>query len=274
MGKKMLTRIVIGAGLIGVLAGVAWIDLSLLQDAWATRVLLWVIAALSIHEGLALAGRRVECYPGLALFAAVSIAAVVIPAIIMRTEVGTELLLLAGLAGAGIRFLGLAPVRSAATAFPEAAILFAMLMYVGGGLLFLDRILVHQGVAATFAVVAISKSSDVAGYFVGTLIGRRRIAPAVSPKKSWEGTIAAVLGSGGMAMLLRETIGQGIGNAFVIGILIGAASFLGDLIESGFKRWADAKDSSTLLPEFGGFLDMVDGVLVAAPVAVVCLFGS
>ena len=178
MVKKMLTRIVIGAGLIGVLAGVAWLGLSVLDGAWATRVLLWVIAALSVHEGLALAGRRVECYPGLTLFAAVSIAAVVIPSIIWRSEVGPEMLLLAGLAGAGVRFLGLAPVRSSATAFPEAAVLFAMIAYVGGGLLFLDRILVHQGVAATFAVVAISKSSDVAGYFVGTLIGRHRIAPA------------------------------------------------------------------------------------------------
>ena len=124
------------------------------------------------------------------------------------------------------------------------------------------------------SIVAISKISDVCGYFVGTLIGKRRIAPAVSPKKSWEGTIAAVLGSGGMAVLLRDQIGQDVVHAFVIGLLIGAASFLGDLIESGFKRWGGVKDSSALLPEFGGFLDMLDGILLAAPVAVVCLFGS
>jgi phosphatidate cytidylyltransferase len=65
-----------------------------------------------------------------------------------------------------------------------------------------------------------------------------------------------------------------VAHAFVIGLLIGAASFLGDLIESGFKRWGGVKDSSALLPEFGGFLDMLDGILLAAPVAVVCLFGS
>jgi phosphatidate cytidylyltransferase len=60
----------------------------------------------------------------------------------------------------------------------------------------------------------------------------------------------------------------------VIGGLIGVFSFLGDLVESGLKRWADVKDSASLLPEFGGVLDMLDGVLVAAPVAAICLYGG
>ena len=62
--------------------------------------------------------------------------------------------------------------------------------------------------------------------------------------------------------------------AAAVGAMIGAATFLGDLLESGLKRWAGVKDSSGLLPEFGGFLDLVDGILMAAPVAVVCLYGA
>jgi len=271
---KMAIRIVVGLCLVAALALVAWLDLAVLEQPLASRVLIWVMAMLAFHEVATICGRRVDCYPGLALFGAVAIAAVALPAVLWQAEVRPELILLAGMVGAGIRFLGMAPLRSAPSAFPEAMILFGGVLYTAGGLAFLDRIVVAEGVAMAFAIVAVSKTSDVCGYFIGTLIGRHRIAPAVSPKKTWEGTIAAVLGSGGMAVLLREYLHQDIPHALGFGLIIGAASFLGDLIESGFKRWADTKDSSALLPEFGGFLDMLDGILVAAPVAVVCLFGS
>ena len=147
---------------------------------------------------------------------------------------------------------------------------------MAGLISFLDRIVVVGGVTTAYAVVAVSKTSDICGYLVGKTIGRKRIAPAVSPKKSWEGTIAGVLGSIGVAVLLAPELGPGLPAwlAVVVGTLIGVASFLGDLIESGIKRWADVKDSASLLPEFGGVLDMLDGVLVAAPVAAVCLYGG
>jgi phosphatidate cytidylyltransferase len=271
---KMAIRIVVGACIVAALALIGWLDLAVLETPIASRILLWTLAVLAFHEVVTIAGRRVEVYPGLAVFGAVAVAAVVIPAIVWRAPLQPELVFLAGLVGAGIRFLGLAPIRSSNTAFPEALVIFAGVAYTAGALAFLDRILFERGVAVAFSVVVVSKTSDVCGYFVGSLVGRRRIAPAVSPKKTWEGTIAAVLGSGGAAVLLRGPLEQDWPYALAIGLLIGAASFLGDLIESGFKRWADVKDSSALLPEFGGFLDMLDGILVAAPVAVVCLFGS
>ncbi|MEM8885475.1 MAG: phosphatidate cytidylyltransferase [Planctomycetota bacterium] len=270
----MAIRISIGTVLVATLVGIGWLDLQVFERPLASRILLWAMAVLALHEALAIAGKRVECYPGLALFGGVAVLAVVTPAILWRSEVQPELIFLAALVGAGIRFVGMAPIRSSPSAFPEAAVLFGAILYTAGALTYLDRILVQEGVLVVLCIVAISKMSDICGYFVGTLIGKRRIAPAVSPKKSWEGTIAAVLGSAGLAVLLREQIGQDTLNAFFIGLLIGAASFLGDLIESGFKRWGGVKDSSTLLPEFGGFLDMLDGVLLAAPVAVICLFGS
>jgi len=271
---RMATRILIGAALIALLAGVGWLDLHVFARPLASRIALWAMAIMALMEVLAIAARRVECYPGVGLYGAVAVAAVVVPALVWQAAVPPQLILIAAMLGAGIRFLGLAPLRTAQAAFPEAAVLFAAILYTAGTLAYLDRILLGQGVVVMLCIVAISKISDICGYFVGTLIGKRRIAPAVSPKKSWEGTLAAVLGSGGLAALLHERLGQDVPHAFVIGLLIGAASFMGDLIESGLKRWGDVKDSSTLLPEFGGFLDMLDGILLAAPVAVVCLFGS
>ena len=147
--------------------------------------------------------------------------------------------------------------------------------YTGGLLSFLDRLLLAPGgVATVFAVVAVSKVSDVAGFLIGSTLGKKRIAPALSPKKSWEGSVAGVLASAGLAALLSKELAGPPLFAALIGAMIGAASLLGDLTESGFKRWAGAKDSARMIPEFGGFLDLVDGILLAAPVAVVCLHGS
>ncbi|MGH7162220.1 MAG: phosphatidate cytidylyltransferase, partial [Planctomycetota bacterium] len=131
-----------------------------------------------------------------------------------------------------------------------------------------------ESVGTALAVVGVAKASDICAYFVGSLIGRRRILPAVSPKKTWEGTIAGLLGSAGVAALLsRELVGPPWWSA-ILGLLIGAAAFLGGVFSSGLKRWAGAKDSASLIPEFGGILDLMDSVLLAAPVAVVLLYGG
>jgi phosphatidate cytidylyltransferase len=110
--------------------------------------------------------------------------------------------------------------------------------------------------------------SDTGAYYVGSAFGKHRMAPMISPKKSWEGAVGGVLGS---------TVGALIGHfwffrrlplehALVLGLVLSAAGILGDLAESLLKRTAGVKDSSTLLPGHGGVLDRVDSLLVAAPV--------
>jgi len=270
----MAKRIGIGAGLIAVLLGVYLLDTFVLGRPFASRALLWLLALGGLFELLAVGGRKVECNPGLFFYGAVAILAVVTPYLASGSPVPGTLLVLAAVIGGGIRLLGMAPLRSAAVAFPEALLLAGGILYVGGLCGFLDRILVVSGVPTAFAVVAVSKVSDILGYLVGKTLGRKRIVPAVSPQKTWEGTIAGLLGSAGLAALLAPELVGPPAFAAVIGLLIGLASFLGDLAESGLKRWAGVKDSAALLPEFGGFLDLLDGVLVAAPVAVICLYGS
>jgi phosphatidate cytidylyltransferase len=266
----MKTRLLIGSLLVAALVGVFALDQFVFETAGASRVLLWLLGLGALHEALAIAGKRVETNPGLFFFGAIAVVAVVAPYIHLGTAVPGVFLALAALLAGSVRFLGMAPLRSAPAAFPEAAILGGSILYTAGLLGFLDALVVHS-VATAFAVLAVSKTTDILGYLVGSRIGKHKIAPAVSPKKSWEGTLAGVLGAGGVAVLLRDSLAGPAWFAFLLGVCIGVASLIGDLVESGFKRWAGVKDSSALLPEFGGFLDMLDGVLVAAPVAYVLL---
>jgi len=108
---------------------------------------------------------------------------------------------------------------------------------------------------------------DTAAYYVGTLLGRRRLAPKISPNKTWEGAGGALVGS---------VIGAGVAHAWFyqslplrhvvpIGLILGAAGLLGDLAESVIKRACGVKDSSSLLPGHGGCLDRTDNLLFSAP---------
>lgn len=108
--------------------------------------------------------------------------------------------------------------------------------------------------------------ADSAAYFAGKRFGRRKLAPAISPGKTWEGVY------GGLAAVALFALGVclwlGISPLFVIGLLIIAAwSVIGDLFESMIKRQAGKKDSGTLLPGHGGVLDRIDGLTSTLPLA-------
>lgn len=121
--------------------------------------------------------------------------------------------------------------------------------------------------------VALVGGGDTAAYFIGSWIGRHRMAPRVSPKKSWEGSIAGVLAA---VLIAAAWCEYRLGRVPPEWLLLAAATQvvaqLGDLVESLFKRGAGVKDSSQLLPGHGGIYDRVDAVLLAAPVFVVGLW--
>jgi len=110
--------------------------------------------------------------------------------------------------------------------------------------------------------------SDTAAYYVGSALGRRRLAPSISPKKSWEGLAGGVAGAVLGALLGSFWFFRALtpAHAVAIGVLVSLCGVVGDLAESMVKRAAGRKDSSALLPGHGGMLDRVDGLLVAAPV--------
>lgn len=114
-----------------------------------------------------------------------------------------------------------------------------------------------------FVLFIVVSSHDTGSYIVGTLIGRHKIAPAISPKKSWEGFAGGILfASIGLWLVLRE-LGINRSIFFIISFcfLSCILALCGDLFESWLKRRAHIKDSGTILPGHGGFLDRFDGIL-------------
>jgi len=109
---------------------------------------------------------------------------------------------------------------------------------------------------------------DSAAYYGGINLGRHKLFPRVSPKKSWEGAIFGFIFSVG-ALILAKMIALNFlswTNVIVIGIIIGVIGQIGDLVESLIKRDAKVKDSSSLIPGHGGFFDRFDSLLFCAPV--------
>jgi phosphatidate cytidylyltransferase len=107
---------------------------------------------------------------------------------------------------------------------------------------------------------------DTLAYFVGRSFGRMRMAPQLSPKKTWEGAAANLLGSAIVAIVFFEWLGLDAFQAVVMACLANVAGQAGDLLKSAYKRAAGVKDSGTMLPGHGGILDRIDALILALPV--------
>lgn len=116
--------------------------------------------------------------------------------------------------------------------------------------------------------LALNWVGDIGAYYVGRRFGRHKMAPHVSPNKSWEGAAASVVTSVVLAggYLLRAAPGVPVWQVALLTAAANAAGQLGDLAESAMKRGAGVKDSGSMLPGHGGFLDRVDSTLFALPV--------
>lgn len=146
-------------------------------------------------------------------------------------------------------------------------------LYLWGCLSFVARIeaLPGVGVAGVALLFAAAKGSDIAAYYAGTRLGRHRLAPRVSPKKSVEGAMGALVASAliGVGLVRLFHLPLGPVQAALFGGGVGVAAQVGDLAESLLKRKLRCKDSAQLLPGFGGVLDIVDSLAGSAPVAYV-----
>jgi phosphatidate cytidylyltransferase len=144
------------------------------------------------------------------------------------------------------------------------------LAYIGYGLscLWLLRERTTHGTAWVFLVLAATWAGDSAAYFIGTRFGKRRFAPLLSPKKTWEGAAGGLAGSVAGALAALPLFAGSItpGLAAAAGVAVGAGGQLGDLFESLWKRAKGVKDSGRLIPGHGGILDRIDSLLIGFPV--------
>ncbi|QDU57735.1 phosphatidate cytidylyltransferase [Aeoliella mucimassa] len=135
------------------------------------------------------------------------------------------------------------------------------------------------GMLALLTTIATVKLNDTGAYVAGHAFGRHRMTPKLSPGKTWEGTMGGYLASIGGTMFFLGPVANWLGcdheqtfaawftGALIYAVVVGTAGILGDLAISLLKRDAGVKDSSTWMPGFGGFLDLLDSLMLAAPVS-------
>jgi phosphatidate cytidylyltransferase len=131
----------------------------------------------------------------------------------------------------------------------------------------------EEGAGRVFLFIAITALSDTGGYLIGILIGKHRIAPKISPKKSYEGLLGSIVFASVFASLVGpKLVDIQIIEGLILGFVLAISGTLGDLFESSLKRKLDIKDFSTLIPGHGGMFDRLDSLAPNALVSFL-LFG-
>ncbi|MEE2640426.1 MAG: phosphatidate cytidylyltransferase, partial [Planctomycetota bacterium] len=157
-----------------------------------------------------------------------------------------------------------------------------VIVYIGSLMAFLASLRFYHsnavGMTALLSLLVVVKSSDAGAYFIGRMLGRHKLAPRMSPGKSVEGAVGAMLTGvltswlffKGIAPLTAgDQVSAPLLQVILFGIVIASTGMIGDLFESVIKRDFNAKDSSKWLPGLGGILDIFDSILAAAPAAYV-----
>ena len=272
----MLKRILSTITLWTVIIGSLW-----LFGAHAAVTLATLLGVLTLHEFYKLAARmgaKPFHYMGLVIAALMIAGPFYLAWFTDEPEVVSSLatgLLVTGLIISCIRVLG---ERDPSSRVEAIAATTGGLLYVPYMLQFLVRILMRDADSAEnltlcLWVVAVSKFCDVGALLTGLAIGKHKMAPTISPKKTWEGAVGGVLISAGigagLSFFLSEQLPVGLTPpiAALIAAPLAIITIISDLIESAVKRRADIKDTGQLIPGIGGAFDLTDSLLLTAPVA-------
>jgi phosphatidate cytidylyltransferase len=258
-GSELILRILSGLVLAPLAVGVAYLG------GWAF-VVFWSIAALLVLWEwctLVAGGERstVLLIAGAAVLLAILLAATAADAEgshSVRLVASGTLLLMGMLATAAL-------ASSDRRVWTAAGIPYAGLLGVAPIVLRNDA---QYGFLAIVFLFAVVWATDIVAYFVGRAVGGPKLAPRISPKKTWSGAVGGTAAAIGAAVTLA--IAAGLPNLPAVGLIAAAASALaqgGDLFESALKRRFGAKDSSHLIPGHGGLMDRLDGFVAAAVLA-------
>jgi phosphatidate cytidylyltransferase len=254
--SPLLSRILVAALLLPLVLGAVW-----LGGWWLTSLAL-AGGLVAVHELSVMArGQRplvLAAFAGLALT-------------LVGAQLGGPAWLLGGvMATLGLSFVLFLVSGARQSATGSFAITLLAVVWIGGGLghLLLVRELPDDGRLLIFALLFTVFADDTAAYVVGRAIGRRKLAPAISPGKSVEGFVGGTVAAlAVMFFALYEQDVLEIWESLVLGLVIALAATLGDLFESAVKRDLGVKDSGRILGGHGGVLDRVDSLLWAGPAA-------
>jgi phosphatidate cytidylyltransferase len=255
LGKRTLTAIV--------LLGILFVVIQYLPPI-VFFILLQLVIVAALFELYALASRK-NLYPrklfGLAVTLALSV-----PFFFPRVGLGP--VLFACLLAACLYYVVHIDRLEKLAVFPQSiAITFFGALYLGFSLNYLYRIRVEQGAFGLYFLFAVIFLGDTGAFFIGKPLGRHKMTPIASPNKSWEGSAGGILFACLGALAARQLFFPDVvlWRALLCAVLVHAAAQVSDPLESLFKRAAGVKDSSSLLPGHGGFLDRVDSLILAGP---------
>jgi phosphatidate cytidylyltransferase len=254
----LVSRVVVAAVALPVVIAAAWLG------GWWLLALAAPAAIVALHEYTTM----IRPLRPLVLGGYVGVLAMLVGV----THGGRPWLVGGFLAGIALTFVlhGVAETRQPATVAIGSTVLG--LAWVGFGLahLLLLRQLEEWGLLLLLTVLLAVFAADTLAYAVGRLVGRHKLAPVLSPGKTWEGFLAGTAAAVAVSFFaLYEDRGEflAIWQALVLGLVIALAAALGDLFESTLKRDMHVKDTGRLLGGHGGVLDRIDSLLWAAPAA-------
>jgi len=259
------SRILVAVALLPAVLGLVWLG------GWWIVALGAVAGVIALHEYF---GMIRELRPvAVAGFAGLGL-------LLLGVELGGITWMLGGfLATLGLAFALyiVARTRTSATVAVGSTVLGTGWVGLGLGYLILLRGLPTHGQLAAFTVLIAVFAADTAAYFTGRLVGRHRMAPTLSPGKTWEGFVAGTATAVFVAFVALYRTGFVDGwRSIALGFVIALTAPLGDLFESAVKRDMQVKDTSRLLGSHGGMLDRIDSLLFASIAAfyVVAAFGD
>lgn len=190
--------------------------------------------------------------------------ALLLAATYISRHLSTHLLILSIMGISSIRLLG---KKDPSSSLRDISSSLLALLYIPGLLVF-QLSLRNIGPEWIIFLFGCVWASDSLAFYIGKTIGKRKLYKEVSPNKTIAGALGSLIGGSLSGWLLNLVLLHAMvfWQSFAIGLIIGATTIIGDLVESMFKRDAGVKDSSRLVPGHGGMLDKIDGVLFAGPV--------
>lgn len=242
-----------------IIAGLLLLALLFVVPESITRVIIAMLMMIAAWEWKGLLGRTDAMSYGFVII----LAALILPAFLwVGQSIDPRLVFEVALAWWAVAFVGLLryPIRIAEPVAWLSGILVIVPAYVA-----LDW-LYRQGPWTLLFMLLIIFAADIGAYFAGKAFGRVKLAPKISPGKTWEGVIGGMLSVVILVLVASRFFEFPLSRILPLALAVAAISIVGDLTVSMFKRTAGVKDSGSLFPGHGGFLDRADGVTAAAPV--------